>query len=403
MSNLNVAAGRQVAAEPVLTARDLQPWLSQQAGRIEAANRILEDVAARLVEAGLFRMSVPRRFGGLELCPSEISRAVFEVARGCASSAWIVGLVAANLMMVGKFSDLAQEEVFGGDRAAIVPMLTGGVGYDINVRQAEGGILLSGKWRYASGIDIASWVGLLITLPDDGEQSGRTVLVLVPKKSFDIDHESWRVLGMRGTGSKNVVLPEVFVPEHRMMDWATLQNGGHHPECSNDGAIFRYPLNSAFALSVAAPTLGVAGAVVETYRNTVRTRVASGTGQAQAQDRIAQISVAGGSAVIDLLEEGLVNGARNLTERVDRGEEIELTDRAMFRMRIATSTTIALREAQKIFRSVGGSLLPEGTALERSFRDLHAMSSHFLLQEEPIGELFGRILLDLELPTNARI
>jgi len=398
-----MAVDRHEPVDPVLAARELQPWLKDQAGRIEAANRLPPDVVERLVDAGLFRMTVPQRYGGLEMCPSDISRAVFEVARGCASSAWLIGLVAANVMMVGKFSDAAQADVFGDGRPAIVPMLTGGVGYDIDITPVDGGIRLSGKWRYASGIDIASWVGLLLQMPSGTDGPPKPTLVLVPQELFTIDQESWQVLGMRGTGSKNISLEDVVVPEHRFIDWATLQSGGRHPDCSNDGTIYRYPLNSAFALSVAAPTLGVARAVAETYTQTVKTRVLSGTGQAQVQDRIAQISVASSTAVMDLLCDALVHSARELTRKVENGDDASLEERAMFRMRIATSTSIALQEAQKIFRSIGGSLLPSGSQVERQFRDLHAMSSHFLLQEDAIGEAFGRLLLNLELPQNARI
>jgi len=402
MSNPSVADICHEVADPIAAARALQPWLKAQASRIEDANCIPPDVKEKLVDAGLFRMTVPRRFGGLELDPSQTSRAVFEVARGCGSSAWLTGLVAANVMMVGKFSDRAQEDVFACGRPAIVPMLTGGVGYDISITPVEGGIRLSGKWRYASGIDIASWVGLLLQqMP--GQDGPCPALVLVPQEEFTIDQSSWKVVGMRGTGSKNVVLEDVFVPEHRFMDWATLQTGGRHPECSNDGSIYRYPLNSAFAISVAAPTLGTAATVQETYAEIVKGRVASGTGMAQVQDRIAQIAVASGAAVTDLLCEGLVISAAEMTRRVEAGETISLQDRALFRMRIATSVSIALAEAQKVFRSVGGSLLPVGSPLERLFRDIHAMSSHFLLQEDPIGELYGRMLLDLDLPQNARI
>lgn len=106
---------------------------------------------------------------------------------------------------------------------------------------------------------------------------------------------------------------------------------------------------------------------------------------------------------MNLFCDGLVASAAEMTRRVEAGETISLQDRALSRMRIATSVSIALTEAQKVFRSVGGSLLPVGSPLERLFRDIHAMSSHFLLQEDPIGELYGRMLLDLDLPQNARI
>lgn len=105
-----------------------------------------------------------------------------------------------------------------------------------------------------------------------GQDGPCPALVLVPQEEFTIDQSSWNVVGMRGTGSKNVVLEDVFVPEHRFMDWARPQTGGRHPDGSNDGSIYRYPLNSAFAISVAAPTLGTAA----TVRNLCRDRQGPG-------------------------------------------------------------------------------------------------------------------------------
>lgn len=387
--------------DPVASARDLQPWLRDQAARIEAANRVPDDVAARLVDAGMFRMTLPARYGGLECCPSTAWRATFEIARGCSSCAWLVGLITANILMLGKFSARAQEDVFGNGQPAIVPMLTGGVGHGITVTPVEGGIRLSGNWRYASGIDVARWLGLLIDLPR-GDGMAPT-LVLVPQSAFVIDHDSWQVLGMRGTGSKNVSLTDTFVPEHRFMDWSVLQAGGKHADCPNDAPVYDYPLNSVFAMSVAAPTLGVASAVAETYREVAGRRVNSGTKVAQIEDRASWIRLAAAEAVMSMAQDILTLDARSITAACTAGHEVSLVDRARYRMRTSRATSLALSEAQGIFRSIGGSLLPSGTRMERLFRDLHAMSSHFLLAEDPIGEIRGRMLLGLDLPSGARI
>lgn len=389
--------------DPLGAMRALVPWLAGEAARIEAEGRIPEDVAARLIGAGLFDMAAPRRFGGLQMPPEEIWPVVFEVARGCASSAWLVGLIAANVTMLGKFSDRAQEEVFGGAAAPVVPMLTGGVGQDIVASPAPGGITLSGRWRYASGIDIASWVGLLVTLPAEEGRPPAPAIVLVPAEAFAVDHSSWNVLGMRGTGSKTVTLQQTFVPRHRFMDWATLQAGGRHPDCTTEGEIYDLPLNAIFAMSVAAPTLGVASAVVACFRDVVATRVSAGTGKAQIEDRAAHIQLAGAEATMSLLRDGLVQDAARLLAQARAGTAPDLIARAAIRTRIARSCELARAEAQAIFAAVGGALLPSGSPVERLFRDLHAMSSHFLLQKDVIGELYGRLLLGLDVPPGARI
>ena len=240
-------------------------------------------------------MTQPKAFGGLGLAPRQAWEAVLEIGRGCSSCAWIVGLRASNVLLLGKFSDQAQRDVFLSGKPTILSLLTGGVGHDIAVERCSGGLMLSGNWRYASGIDVA-WAGLLITVPGVGSDAAEQYVVLVSKDAFEIDHASWHVLGMRGTGSKNISLRSTLVPEHRWMSWKAVQAGRKHADCPNTDAVSDYPLNAALAMSVAAPTLGVASAVAEEFRETVKRRINSGTQQHQVEDKIAQIEVACGEA-----------------------------------------------------------------------------------------------------------
>ncbi len=401
--NTSYSDSKGCDASPTEKAAQLAPWLREQAARIEASNKIPDDVAERLVDADLFRMTQPARFGGLGLAPAEVWETVFEVAKGCSSCAWLVGLVAANVLMVAKFSERAQQDVFLCGKPAIVPMLTGGVGRNVVANSAEGGVMLSGEWRYASGVDIASWVGLLVSLPVAGNGEQEQHIVLVPRESFDVDHDSWNVLGMRGTGSKNIALRSTFVPQHRWMKWSWLQQGQRHPECPNDDLIYDYPLNPAFAMSVAAPTLGVASAVAEEFRTLIKGRINAGTQLQQAQDRVAQIQVASGEATMAIMRRSLVDDASLLIASIKAGGAPSLDDRGAVRMRIAVATRLALVEAQRMFAALGGSILPSGTRAERLFRDIHAMSSHLLLQPDLVGETYGRLLLGLDLPPGARL
>ncbi|MCG7625153.1 acyl-CoA dehydrogenase family protein [Epibacterium sp. Ofav1-8] len=377
-------------------------WLKEQAQRVEDESRIPQDVFNELVGRDYFRMSQPRRHGGLGQEPSVSWARVMDLASGCASCAWVVGLVTANVLMVGKFSEQAQRDVFGCGKPAVVPMLTGGVGFNVTIERRDGGINLSGSWRYASGIDNASWVGLLVDIPNPGGEGAEPYVVLIEAENFRIDHSSWQVLGMRGTGSKNIELDPVFVPEHRFMSWKALQAGEKHPDCESDEAIYDYPLNSIFAMSVAAPTFGVAAAVADEYRAVICKRVNSATRQAQIDDRMAHIQLAMSQANMSIARDTLLRDADLILRKCySGGPSREL--RAEVRSRIAATSAAVLNDAQGIFRSVGGSLLPSNTRMQRLFRDLHAMSSHFLLQKEPIGELYGRLLLDLDLPAGARL
>ncbi len=391
------------AVSVVERAASLRSWLLGEAPRIEQERRIPEDVAQRLIAADLFRMTQPPRFGGLGCTPRQAWEAVFHIAAGCGSCAWIVALNAANLLMLGKFSPRMQEEVFNRGTPAIVSMLTGGVGSGITADRAKGGILLSGRWRYASGIDIAPWVGLLVPLPGENGEAPELHVVLVPKEAFSIDHSSWNVIGMRGTGSKDIALKPTLVPEYRWLSWAKLQAGEKHPDCPNDEIIYEYPLNSVFAMSILAPTMGVASAVAQEFCDVVKKRVSGVTQQRQRDDKVAQIAVAQGEATMAILRQILLDDADRILDILRSGRAPTPEERAAIRMRIAVSSRLALDAAQRMFSAMGGSLLPSNTRAERLFRDFHAMSSHMLLQPEVIGEAYGRLLLGLELPPGARL
>ena len=305
--------------------------------------------------------------------------------------------------MIGKFSAEAQQEVFGGNAPTIVSMLTGGVGTGVTAERVPGGISLSGNWRYASGIDVASWAGLLVLLPPENGASPELHVVLVPQSAFSIDHESWNVIGMRGTGSKDIRLKPTFVPEHRWFGWKQLQAGQKHPTCPNQETIYDYPLNSVFAMSVLAPTLGVASAVAEEFCAVVKKRVSGVTQQRQCDDKVSQIAVAQGEATMAILRQILLDDSDHILDLLASGQTPTEQERAAIRMRIAVSSRLALDAAQRMFSAMGGNLLPTNSRAERLFRDFHAMSSHLLLQPEMIGEAYGRLLLGLELPPGARL
>lgn len=379
------------------------PWLREQAGRIEKERRIPPDVLERLAETGLFRMAIPRRHGGLGLALDHIWEAVLAIGEACASCGWIAGLGSANLLMLGKFSDEAQAEVFRGSQPVIVPVLTGGVGRNLQVELCDTGLYLSGEWRYASGIDVATWVALLIEIPDVGGGCAQQHVVLVPQKEFVIDHDSWHVLGMRGTGSKNVALSRAFVPAHRCMSWSIMQQGGKHPHSRNQEPIYSSPVNQLFMMSGLAAVLGTACGVAHEFRQLVMNRIRAATRMRQIDEPVSQIDVAAGTATMQMLCDTLLLEARRFELTLAERGAIELEERAALRMRLVVALRQAVSSAQRMFAACGGSLLPEGSVMERLFRDLHAMSTHFLFQPEPIGELYGRMLLGLEVPPGARI
>lgn len=397
MTTTTVAVQSATTHEEALLAGlpELVAWLRSQAVEIENQKRLPTHVIERLHAVGLFKLTLPETHGGLGLTPDKAWKIIFDIARGNASAAWLISLCAANVVMLTRLSDRARSELFDGNRV-VVSALTGAVPRNLVALPVEGGITLSGAWGYASGIDAANWVGVLVPLGNPA----RTFFALVPKSSFAIDHDSWNVLGMRGTGSKDVVLPETFIPDHRLTDWALLQQGGKHPDCTNTERLDAYPINALFAASILAPSLGVAHAIVDEFEAFMIRRLHNAN--PGDRDPHAMSYLAQARAAVTLACRALITEAEAPLAAMGN-EQPTLRMKAEMRVRIVMIARSAMEACQQLFSAAGGQILPTGAPFERLLRDFHAMYSHVLLQPEPISENCGRLQLGLDPLPNTRV
>jgi 3-hydroxy-9,10-secoandrosta-1,3,5(10)-triene-9,17-dione monooxygenase len=371
-------------------AKALSAWLSAHSQRIDDTGRLPPDVVDRLVAAGMFNLTVPVRLGGAGLVPHQAWRVVMELAQGSASAAWVVSLCAGSHLSLARMSDAMQRQVFRGSAPAIASVLTGVPPRGFRAEPADGGAVVSGEWGYASGIDAASWVGILIP----GSDGSETRFALVPQNRFTIDHASWNVLGMRGTGSKTVTLPPTFVPASHMMAWPLMQAGGTHPQCSSTSLLDAYPTNPLFAMSILAPTLGVASAIVEEFRLLIGRRRKGPFDAAREAHMVSAYAEA--AAQVSLACDSLVHEAERLLQVLEGGGSFPIVARGECRMRLVLMARLGVTAAQRLLTLAGGQVLVRSTRLEQLFRDLHAMSTHLLLQPEPVAQACGRLELGLE-------
>lgn len=382
-------------------ARAMIPMLRAAGPGHDDAKRISDQVAGALREAGFFRICQSTENGGYGMRPSVLWRVSREVARGDSATAWILSLAGLHPWMAGMFPVPAQDEVFAGGRDAVVIALTGNVGRGVAVRRDGDHFVLDGKWTYASGIDSADWAAVLVEAPTADAAQREMRLMLVPKASFRIDHASWNVFGMRGTGSKDVYLSGERVPGHRTLSWAGLQQGRVPGTARNQGPMYRIPHTSLFVMSVAAAVAGVAHGLLDIHLETVRQRIPAGLNQPQTEDRFSLAELGKGAIRIDTAFQRLIHDVDEMWDRAVAGKPFTVEDRARYRMAGTLICDIALDASDDLVRNLGGSLLPLGP-LERCYRDLHAMAAHFLMQANPAAELYGRALLGLPMPPNAR-
>ncbi len=243
-------------------ARALGPVLRKRAQYCEQLRRLPDETVADFSSAGFFNILKPRRYGGAELDPLVFLRVCIEIARHCGASAWVLALVGIHDWRLALFPDQAAAEVWSG-KGEPSPLIAASTPPSGKATRVPGGFRISGRWPFASGVDHCGWAFLAAKVPvGSGGQKALQYLFLVPRSDFEIE-DDWHVAGLKGTGTKTIIVAEAFVPEHRASSEADTARLRRDPSCSNDGPLYRYPWGLMLAHAIAAPAIGMAGAAVD--------------------------------------------------------------------------------------------------------------------------------------------
>jgi DNA-binding SARP family transcriptional activator/alkylation response protein AidB-like acyl-CoA dehydrogenase len=373
----------------VAQAEAMIPVLRQRAGDADRNARLAPETIRELREAGFFRILQPPRFAGYGMRPSVLWEVTRHLGRGCGSTAFIVSLLGVHAWIVGMFEPRAQAEVFHGGADTMASNLSIGVRRGNSVTRTEDGYIVTGKWGYASGIDFADWVITAIEVPSESGGLEERI-ALIPAGDFSIDYDTWKVVGARGTGSKDVALHNVFVPHYRTLAWKDVERGEYPGAVVNDGPLYRLSAGSLFVLSSAAPVVAVACAAVDCFIEEIKRR------SRQVKQQWVQIELGSCASQIHMAHSLLIRDADEVFDWAAAGQDLSVEIQARHRADAATIARTALSGAERLFRALGGSLLPAGNTAERAFRDIHAMATHWRVQPEPACELHGRVLLGLD-------
>lgn len=382
-------AGDELRAELVARARSLGPLLAENAARTEASRRLVEDVVAAIHAAELFKLMVPRRFGGLETglrAQLEVSR---ELAIGCGSTSWVTTIMNMCAWLTGLASDAAQHDVWGADPDA---RITGVFAPTATVRRAAGGLIVTGKWDWASGCLHAQWG--LVGLPRFGAASEviEQGIALIPLKDLTIE-DTWFAAGMKGTGSNTLVAEEVFVPEHRVMSVPKLI-AGEPPTPHKSEALYHAAFVPLLSLPLVAPQLGLAAAALAFVIERAPHRgIAYTVYEAQTTAPTVQIAVAEAAMLIDTAHLHAYRAAADIDDAARAGRRLAYLERARLRMHIGWVARAAREAIRMLCSAHGASSFAESSPLQRIWRDSEVASRHALINPEIGAEIYGRALL----------
>jgi 3-hydroxy-9,10-secoandrosta-1,3,5(10)-triene-9,17-dione monooxygenase len=366
---------------------ELLPAFRKRAQETEDARVVPAESVEALEEAGFFRLLQPARFGGLEADPVTFFTAVRMIASACGSTGWVSSVVGVHPWQLALFPPQAQDDVWGADPATRMSSSYAPTG---KARLTEGGYRLDGRWSFSSGCDHASWV-LLGGIVLDGE--GNPVdfcTFLLPASDYRID-DVWDTVGLRGTGSNDIVVADAFVPAHHALSFTHVTKcrcPGHEV---NEGPLYRIPFGSIFSYAITASVIGMAtgayAAHVEYQRQRVRAAYA---GQKAAEDPFSQVRIAEASALIDAAWGALERNMTELMAHARAGEKIPMPLRWRTRRDQVTGTGQAIRAVDLLFENSGGRALKLGTPIQRFWRDAHAGRVHAINDPERALSMYGR-------------
>jgi 3-hydroxy-9,10-secoandrosta-1,3,5(10)-triene-9,17-dione monooxygenase len=389
-------ANMPTVADLVARARAIVPTLSARAAATEANRSMLPETLEDLTRAGMFRIMQARRYGGYEMGLPAMAEVTAEIARGSASDAWIVGLCGNQNRFVGCYPKEAQEEVFARSGDHLITCLV--TGPTSTAERVAGGFRLSGKWPYVSGVDQCNW--LLLSAFDGGADAGgasASLTFLVPREDVAEVIDDWHVMGLRGTGSKTVMLEDVFVPEYRAMNVWNYDADPPPGAAVNPGAMFQgVPRIMIFTTMLTAPALGIAQSAVEAYRERLETRGSALMSGKQSENAPSQIALGRASEQAAMARDILMGAAHDFQRRAEAGDTFTAEDRIGHRLRMAAVMRMCTQVVTDVFMDAGTGAMFDGNPLQRMFRDMYAIRSHVVIDPNNAAENRGRLLLGID-------
>ena len=383
--------------ELIRRARDLVPEIRAVAEETERNRTISPEIIAKVRDAELLRTTRPREFGGFEFDPTVALEIALTISAACASTGWAVNGALSNGISFGHYPIETQRELWDGGADPFTCACFAPTGTAI---PAQGGYVLTGKWSFASGVDHASWIrlGAFIKSPDAGSSSDGAFFLL-PTSEVEIE-DNWFVYGLCGTGSKNIIVQDTFVPAHRVLPFADTRAGRTSGTQHHRNPLYRLPLLILGASMLASTAVGAAkGALTDYLEMTTgrKTRGAlAGGGLAMAEFATVQLRYAEAAAAAEAAELILMTNLRDAMAKLRADEDITIADRIRIRRDQAYATKLALQAVEALNASTGGAGLQLSNPIQRAWRDVNAVARHVSLNWDAVGTMYGQHAFGLE-------
>ncbi|MFT7597638.1 MAG: 3-hydroxy-9,10-secoandrosta-1,3,5(10)-triene-9,17-dione monooxygenase [Acidimicrobiales bacterium] len=395
-------AGAELVTRKVLVdrARALAPGIAARAERAEELRNIPDDSMQELVDAGLFRMLQPRRVGGYEM-PFDILVDVLPIiGAACTSTAWILGNFSSRNWNIGMWSVEAQDEIWGSGPIHTPDVLacSAYVFPALKAVKTSDGYLLNSNFPtpFASGVDLAEWNTIACMLHDDKDSKPPQFMQVLLHKSEYRVIDTWHASGLMGSGSKDVVVDNVEIPEHRGMLITNTQGSPTPGSEVNPGPLYRLPVFAAFGYVAGAPGLGCAMGALAHARESLTNRIGTYTGQQIGTLSPVQIKFAEAAAAIDTAEILYRRRCEQMMAIAVAQEVPPQETRAVFRRDSAYGANLYTQAVDLLVQVTGAAGIYKRNPMQRYFRDIHALVQHTAMVWDLSGQNYVQVALGSE-------
>ncbi|MFE1956077.1 3-hydroxy-9,10-secoandrosta-1,3,5(10)-triene-9,17-dione monooxygenase oxygenase subunit [Streptomyces sp. NPDC059524] len=385
-------------AAVLASVRALLPAVAERAAEAEELRRIPEATVKELASTGFFRLLQPRRYGGHGADPAVFYDCVKEIAQACGSTGWVASVLGVHPWHVALYEKAAQDEVWGENGERADTRISSSYAPTGTAARVDGGFRLSGRWHFSSGCDHAQWIILGALVPDADGNPVDMRAFLLPRTDYEIK-DVWDTVGLRGTGSNDILVEDVFVPEHRALSYGPVTALAAPGLDINPEPVFRLPYAAVFTTTISSPIVGIAQGAWDGFVSATRERIRVSYGQKVAEDPFAQIRLARSASDIDAAWRQLRGNIGEMYDIVSAGGELSTELRARARRDQVLATERCAAAVDLLMENAGGNAMRTGAGpagVQRAWRDIHTGRGHAANDPERALLMFGQDALGLD-------
>jgi alkylation response protein AidB-like acyl-CoA dehydrogenase len=363
--------------------------LRENAQWSEENRRLHEDTIGALTDAGIFRMRIPARYGGYESDAATMLEVISEIAQADGSASWNVAAWSISAWLAAQFPDHVQDQVFTAD-ARVCGVLSPTAAA---VPTADG-VVINGSWQFISGALHSQWQVALAMGPTPDGASQWPLMALIPLSEMVIS-DDWHTTGLRGTGSVTTIAKDVFVPADRVLPLVAVLQGNSASEQNVTSPMYRAPMIATGCATFTGTAIGLAKATQDAFMARLDRKITYTDYSSQRDAAITHLQLAEAAMKIEEAESHAARLAALVDTKGASGEEWSLLERTRARAYLGRVFGLAKDAAQIFSDASGGSSIYTTEPIQRSVRDLHALSMHALMHPATNAELYGRVLCGL--------